>query len=85
MYQGQTVFSQPMEFLPRHTFRKCVNRYQGNYFVKQDQLILKLSCRRPSEKNDPLANARPVMSQHQTLDFLISNASLLNFIKRCNQ
>ncbi len=34
MYQGQTVFSQLMEFLPRHTFRKCVNRYQGNYRMR---------------------------------------------------
>ncbi len=34
MYQDQTVFSQLMEFLPRHTFRKCVNRYQGNYRMR---------------------------------------------------
>lgn len=34
MLQGQTVFSQLMEFLPRHTFRKCVNRYQGNYRMR---------------------------------------------------
>jgi hypothetical protein len=31
MYQGQTIFSQLMEFLPRHSFRQWVNRYQGNY------------------------------------------------------
>jgi hypothetical protein len=34
MYQGQTVFSQLMEFLPRHTFRQCVSRYQGNYCMR---------------------------------------------------
>ena len=34
MLQGQTVFSQLMEFLPRHTFRRCVNRYQGNYRMR---------------------------------------------------
>jgi Domain of unknown function (DUF4372)/Transposase DDE domain len=34
MYQGQTVFSQLMDFLPRHTFRTCVNRYQGNYRMR---------------------------------------------------
>jgi len=34
MHQGQTVFSQLMEFLPRHTFRQCVNRYQGNYRMR---------------------------------------------------
>jgi len=31
MHQGQIVFSQLMEFLPQYAFRKCVNRYQGNY------------------------------------------------------
>ena len=34
MYQGQTVFSQLMDFLPQHAFRKCVNRYQGNYRMR---------------------------------------------------
>ena len=34
MYKGQTVFSQLMDFLPRHTFRTCVNRYQGNYRMR---------------------------------------------------
>jgi len=34
MYQGQTIFSQLMEFLPRHSFRQCVNRYQGNYRMR---------------------------------------------------
>jgi len=34
MYLGQTVFSQLMEFIPRHMFRKCVNRYNGNYRMR---------------------------------------------------
>ena len=34
MYQGQTVFSQLMDFLPRHSFRQCVSRYQGNYRMR---------------------------------------------------
>ena len=34
MHQGQTVFSQLMDFLPRHTFRRCVSRYQGNYRMR---------------------------------------------------
>ena len=34
MYQGQTVFSQIMGFLPNHKFRQCVNRYKGNYRVR---------------------------------------------------
>ena len=27
MYQGRTVFSQILDFLPMHKFRQCVNRY----------------------------------------------------------
>ena len=34
MHQGQIVFSQLMEFVPQHAFRKCVNRYQGNYRMR---------------------------------------------------
>jgi len=33
MNQGKTVFAQLMDFLPAHEFRRCVNRYQGNYKV----------------------------------------------------
>ncbi len=34
MYEGQIVFSQLIEFFPNHEFRKCVELYQGNYYVK---------------------------------------------------
>ena len=34
MYKGQTVFSQVMDFLPIKKFRRCVNRYHGNYRVR---------------------------------------------------
>jgi transposase len=34
MNQGKTVFSQVMDYLPMHEFRRCVNRYRGNYQVK---------------------------------------------------
>ena len=34
MNQGQTVFSQIMSHLPKHSFRKCVNKYNGNYKVR---------------------------------------------------
>jgi len=35
MNQGKTVFSQVMDYLPMHEFRRCVNRYRGNYQVKR--------------------------------------------------
>ena len=34
MYQGQTVFSQIIDFLPIKKFRRCVDRYNGNYRVR---------------------------------------------------
>lgn len=34
MYQGRTVFSQVLDFLPRKSFRTCVNRYNGNYRIR---------------------------------------------------
>jgi uncharacterized protein DUF4372 len=34
MNQGKTVFSQVMDYLPMHEFRRCVSRYRGNYQVK---------------------------------------------------
>ena len=34
MNTGKTVFSQIMEFLPLYEFRKCVERYQGDYRIK---------------------------------------------------
>jgi len=34
MNTGKTIFSQIMDFLPLHEFRKCAKRYQGNYRVK---------------------------------------------------
>jgi len=39
MYVGQMLFAQLMEFLPRHDFDACVEKYQGNFSVKD------FSCR----------------------------------------
>jgi hypothetical protein len=30
MNQGKSIFPQFMDFLPKHKFRQCVNRYGGN-------------------------------------------------------
>jgi uncharacterized protein DUF4372/DDE family transposase len=35
MYQGKTIFSQIMDFLPMYNFRQCVNRYKGNKGIKK--------------------------------------------------
>jgi hypothetical protein len=34
MNQGRTVLSQLVEFLPTYQFQICVDRYQGNRYVK---------------------------------------------------
>ncbi len=34
MYDGQMIFSQLIDFIPRYEFRKCVSRYQGNSRVR---------------------------------------------------
>ncbi|MBN4050089.1 IS4 family transposase [Nitrospira defluvii] len=35
MHTGKLVFSQVMDYLPLHTFRRYVARYQGEHYVKQ--------------------------------------------------
>ena len=43
MNQGQTIFSQVIDFLPKKKFRQCVNRYNGNLrtrsFTCYDQFL----------------------------------------------
>jgi len=34
MNQGQSVFSQVVDFVPMHEFRKCVGRYHGHHKVQ---------------------------------------------------
>ena len=34
MNSGKTIFSQLMDFIPPYDFRKCVERYKGNYKIK---------------------------------------------------
>ena len=34
MYEGRTVFSQTMDFLPRKSVRRCVQRYGGNSRIR---------------------------------------------------
>jgi hypothetical protein len=47
MFSGEYIFSQVMDHLPMHTFKKCVERYSGNRYVKSfncfDQFLRLLS------------------------------------------
>jgi hypothetical protein len=44
MNQGKSIFSQIMEFLPKHKFRQCVNRYGGNYRVRSFTCFDQFMC-----------------------------------------
>lgn len=44
MNTGRTVFSQIMDYLPLQEFRKCVERYRGNYKVKSFSCMDQFLC-----------------------------------------
>jgi len=39
MYTGKIIFSQILDHLPMHTFRRCIQRYRGHYKMQR------FSCR----------------------------------------
>lgn len=44
MNTGRTIFSQIMDFLSLHEFRKCIKRYRGNYKVKSFSCLDQFLC-----------------------------------------
>jgi hypothetical protein len=44
MNQGKSIFSQIIDFLPKHKFRQCVNRYGGNYRVRSFTCFDQFMC-----------------------------------------
>ena len=44
MNAGQTIFSQVMDFLPLHQFRRCVRRYRGNHKVQTFSCLDQFLC-----------------------------------------
>jgi len=44
MNQGKAIFSQIIDFLPKHKFRQCVNRYGGNYRVRSFTCFDQFMC-----------------------------------------
>ena len=44
MYQGRTVLSQVLDFLPMHQFRQCVSRYGGNKGVRTFTCLDQFIC-----------------------------------------
>lgn len=44
MNQGQTIFSQVIDFLPWKKFRQCVNRYNGNHRLRSFKCYSQFLC-----------------------------------------
>ena len=44
MNTGRTIFSQIMDYLPLHEFRKCVKRYRGHYKVQSFSCLDQFLC-----------------------------------------
>lgn len=44
MNTGRTIFSQVMDYLPLHEFRKCIKRYRGHYKVQSFSCLDQYLC-----------------------------------------
>ena len=44
MFSGEYIFSQVMDHLPMHNFRKCVKRYSGNRYVMSFNCFDRFLC-----------------------------------------
>jgi len=44
MHQGTTIFAQIMDFLPKHKFRKCIDRYGGNFRTRSFSCFDQFMC-----------------------------------------
>ena len=42
MFSGEYIFSQVMDHLSMHTFRKCVEQYSGNRYVSPSIVLINL-------------------------------------------
>src|SRR5438132_2593221 len=78
MNQGRTVFSQLVEFLPTYQFQICVDRYQGNRYVKDfscwDQFLCLALLSSPTAKVSAISKLAFVPS-NQALSYGLPGAS----------
>ena len=51
MYTGKTVFSQVMDYVPMYEFRKCIDRYNGNYHTSSFSCITLIRWINPTACN----------------------------------
>ena len=86
MNEGKTIFSQVMEHMPLHEFRKCIQRYQGYYKVKNfsclDQFLsmafAQLTYRESLRDIEACLRAQQTKLYHMGIRSLISRNTLAN-------
>ena len=84
MHEGQLVFSQITDHLPFHIFRKCVQRYQGECYVKRfrclDQFLVmafaQLTHRRSLRDIESCLRAQNNKLYHMGMRSIISRSTL---------
>src|SRR5688572_14369440 len=89
MNQGQTIFSQLMEFVPRYEFRLSVNRYRGDYKVQSfscwDQFLTmafaQLTYRESLRDIETCLRAKATKLYHMGIRSRISRNTLAHPIK----
>ena len=84
MHTGKLIFSQLMDHLPMHTFRRCVHRYQGNHKIKtltcRDQYyamaFAQLTCRESLRDIEACLRAQKTKLHHMGIHGGIARATL---------
>jgi len=86
MNPGQTIFSQIMSFIPKYEFDKRVNKYKGNYRIRQfscwDQFLCmsfaQLAYRESLRDIEVCLNAQPNKLYHMGIKGHVSRTNLAN-------
>jgi len=71
MYQGRTVFSQVLDFLPMHKFRRCVSRYYGNKGVRTFTCFDQFMCIANNTADVSIAKRNDFLSRHRTVEYTL--------------
>jgi hypothetical protein len=84
MNEGRTVFSQVVDFVPRHTFRRRVQRYRGDYGVRRftcwqqflAMLFAQLTYRESLRDIEACLGAAPARPYHMGFTGAVSRSTL---------
>jgi hypothetical protein len=86
MHTGRTVFAQLFDFLPMHTFRRCVERYRGDHkiqrFTCRDQFLAmafaQLTSRESLRDIEACLRAQRSKLYHMGIDATVARNTLAN-------